>query len=395
MIPTKVLQSQHGALVAIVVARSSDRLLEKPVSMEQERHGDRPVGSSERDSRNLVVNSIVVKNYAFPVTFGQVHPELGHGEPVRASMEQSGFYAVSLRSNKEFMHALGLLWDNVKAGKDCSGYGSEAAFDVNIRPFIDTVESEAESILGFTGLVTDVQVRESVPNDNTPHSAPFSNFHVDVPCVQELFAREFYRKFSDTKTQGGETLGKAISFPDFMSRVSTEDGLLYLVNQEVVNILKEEVNDEEDDDDCGCSASSSVGGQLNCWFPLNRDARCAQPTLGLMHKDCFNTVMDACDAAEDVFGYGKATPVGGEGEEKRKLKEAYNKYSVHAFPELTHGDGIFFDGRCVLHSAIYVMDELLQRQAARSSIELRYTILSEKEIQAYVGVFLEHLRSDE
>ena len=41
------------------------------------------------------------------------------------------------------------------------------------------------------------------------------------------------------------------------------------------------------------------------------------------------------------------------------------------------------------------MDELLQRQAARSSIELRYTILSEKEIQAYVGVFLEHLRSDE
>jgi len=324
-----------------------------------------------------------------PLTFVDVHPELNHENYARNSIENIGFYAVSLNSKNAFASALGQLWENIKAGKDCSSYGSQAEFDVNIRPFIDAVESEAEGVLGHSGLVTDLQVRESVPDDNTPHSAPFSNFHVDVPCVQALFAREFYRKFSDTKTQGGETLKECINFSDFMGRVESEDGFLYLVNQDVVDLLREE-SEGEDETGYDCSASSSVGGQLNCWFPLNRNVECAQPTLGLMHKDCFDPVMDACDAAEDVFGYGR-TPSDAES----KVKEAYNKYTVHAFPRLTHGDGIFFDGRRVLHSSIYVVNEKFQKQSARASIELRYTILSKKEIQAYIQTFLEHVQNDE
>ena len=56
-----------------------------------------------------------------------------------------------------------------------------------------------------------------------------------------------------------------------------------------------------------------------------------QPTLGLMRKECFDPVMDACDEAVDVFGYGGmqnppaayAGDDGGGGRAESKVKNAW------------------------------------------------------------------------
>ena len=78
-----------------------------------------------------------------------------------------------------------------------------------------------------------------------------------------------------------------------------------------------------------------MGGQLNCWFQLNNDSPCAQPTLGLMKKDYFDSVMDACDDADDFSfggfgGYGDTTrstkDIGGD--KSSRLKAAYEEYAV-------------------------------------------------------------------
>ena len=278
-------------------------------------------GSSLSSRPCIVVDSTQVDG-AFPLDCGI---EIESSDEKLTAIANVGFYATcslgeSASEGTDLVQTLGdIVFYKLSGGP----YRHLYAID-SVRALAKRFVCEMESVHGKIGIVSDVRMRRIDAS-----SKPFRKFHVDVPIVSRLFAQNFYEKF------GIDGLTKSA----LMSLIDDVDGYLYNVNRRVCEELaskakkdadKEGYGSDGDDTEEAFSPSALVGDQFNCWLQLS-DELCAQPTLGLIPKDYFNSIMDAaddnayCDLGVNPFaGYfnGNDTDVGVEREQKKSLRKS-------------------------------------------------------------------------
>jgi hypothetical protein len=364
------------------------------------------------------------------------------GQKQRALGALGGFYATEALGTgdavvqQELDDALGHL---AEATRSSSGFmemltypalGAEPKESI-LAPIFAAVMAEVGQ-LGCHGVISDARIRLTEKAAHDCQTAdPFFNFHVDVPIVGSLFFQQLRAKYGSDPAECppgllancGLVMDKTASskkdaycledllrIPEVFAVLCAHDvaspgDFLHRIHQNTSQALRAAVAAGDSDSGTEDVADTSVGGQLNFWFQLNSGVTCAQPCLGFVPIAHSQSVMDACE----VTGYGSQSfsdqlPK----EAETAVKAAVGASSVFFFPANVRGRTLVFDGKRVLHSALYVTvkpeaADAPPRTAAeaavaaaaspaaekRSSLELRFTQLSVQELEAYKTAVLE------
>lgn len=427
--------------------------------------------SNDLRSQMLRVNGVVVERFAPSLTsFSLIEQEPGQpASGVAAEKAQRlvepGFYATGsvggqtedeLRSILEKVlelpsAAAGLVYANFEELR--SGDGEVAGVLAVLEPLFRAFEREAEGPLGYTGIVSDARVRQSVKESAKETQSlspePYLQFHVDPPIVGPMFLWSFLRKFgsrpigldrccedslarcrnrvpaldrlllglpSSSAGRKGQangavlTLDMLVAVPE-LRRQCAEEGFTYQVNRRVAQNLLEnasKVTGAALTELKRRAVTGHVGGQINCWYQLNTSAaefthshnrvtgsrrsdQCTatQPSLGFLPRDCTARVLRTC-GRQDPFTETATDEVAD------ALCDQIESAGMHFFPRNAPGRALIWDGQRVLHSAIYYHHEgssiaKAQITDTRSSLEMRYTTLSLTQIEEYSRGILQEM----
>jgi hypothetical protein len=296
-----------------------------------------------------------------------------------------------------------------------------------LEPLFAGVQQEVTKASRCKGCVSDVRMRvrndqEKSAKDSSertqdhPAAAdPFQNFHVDVPVLSSFFLWSFATRFGSLAlpascfTQAEEILARApkpaavpspLTLADLLEHKSIRsycdtDGFVYqtqLCCRELLNKLYKEEDSAESllnsdsDDSSSCSECQdedrTVGGQINIWWQLNENETCAQPTLGFIPRDATMQVFDALQTQQDYFSDMACENL------TAQVQEIFQQSPIRDCQDLKRGQGLVWDAKSVLHSAIYVDQP---ENPARRSLEVRFTTLNDAEIEAYTRAIVQEL----
>eukprot|EP01043_Picozoa_sp_COSAG02_P030973 COSAG02_NODE_2002_length_10139_cov_4.784761_7_plen_453_part_00 len=428
--------------------------------------------SNDRHSQMLRVNGVVVERFAPSLTsFSLIEQESGHtASEVVAEKAQRladpGFYAtgsVGGQTEHELRSVLKKVLELPSAAAGLvyasfedlsSGDGEVAGALAVLEPLFRAFEREAEGPLGYTGIVSDARVRQSVKastkeTQSLESPEPYLQFHVDPPIVGPMFLWSFLRKFGSrpirldrccedslarcrqrvpaldrlllqlpsnrtgckSQANGASlTLDMLVALPE-LRRECAEEGFTYQVNRRVAQTLLEnapKVTGAVRTDLKRRAVTGHVGGQINCWYQLNASA--SDVTHG--HKRVAGSrTSGQCTAAQPSLGFlprdctarvlrtcGRQDPFTetATDEVAGVLCDQIESAGMHFFPRNAPGRALIWDGQRVLHSAIYYYHEgssIAEAQITdtRTSLEMRYTTLSLAQIEEYSRGILQEM----
>eukprot|EP01052_Picozoa_sp_SAG31_P000497 SAG31_NODE_15_length_37942_cov_32.078297_2_plen_464_part_00 len=393
------------------------------------------VASNDRCCFSLKVNGVLVSGFAPELTmFGLSRTQ----DAKRRLLAAPGFYATDRLGLSTHDRVAGVLRDvrhAPSAGSLAYATHDELNADADgVLAVLDQLfcafETEVAA-LGHTGVISDARVRKSVRSDmdtNTPE--PYLQFHVDPPIVGPMFTWAFLRKFGgrpvplDERSRSAlETCRTALpvldrllleqTFPSLHALLAAApelqrhglatEGFTYQTNLRVAQNLL--VDAPPGADLAGLkrrAVTGHVGGHLNCWLQLNdsvaryKTINCrptgepsaAQPTLAFIPKKWTGRVLRAC-SQQDPFAEAATKSVA------EALRDLIGTSGLHFFPHNSCGRALVWDGQQALHSAIYYhplgLDQPAVVEDTRSSLEMRYTTLTQTEIQEYQRGILQEM----
>jgi len=307
--------------------------------------------SQADDAQIVVVNSLRFHDAPLPVRLEDAAMLAATRATKRRAYASRGFYATPVDAAPlKDLEAEAVA--RAAAADRVADIEAAAPTLAALAPLLDAAAAEAE-ILGLRGFATDVQVRD-VADDGA--SAPFPNFHVDVPVLGLFALYSFCETFARAplkhpalRRRGGRRLGDVPRKPSLRAALEA-DGLAYRVLGRVP---------------CG---------QLNVWRQLAPGPR-ADPALAVFGRAASAALRDACDrhsGYSDVPAPRVAAAVGRAVASDPPAVLADNR-----------GRALVFDAAKCLHAAAYLGDG-----PPRRSVEVRFTTCAPRALAAALEVEL-------